>query len=238
MDEQKITDPKERTKRSREMANAKAKAGKKGTTRKVSFATSRSCEAVQPDNQDSKDTDEPKSKRSRLYDKPMNKYSEEEMKNLTWSKPSKFVDRHLLSPTYAKKPLTHEELDLLIPEDLSDNIKVVDWVCHHFGEVKHERLLWKFRNKPKEYTRSFRERYDYYFKERREEMSSHFAKKRKAGDSESAITVTRPKRSKKANDRRRKKRVLASPAYSDAITPYSAMLPGAEPTGHTDEEPA
>ena len=257
LDQEKITDPKERTKRSREMATAKAKAHKKkaGSTKRVAF-TSQS-EAVRPG--------DGKTRRSSLKnrnvhdkDQPENKYTEQELRDLTWSAPSRHWDRYLRSKEYAKNPLTNEELDLLIPEDLADSPVASEWVCQQLGEVHNQRRLYQFRKNPKEYARRFKKTYAFFFegqRKREDAQTSRRQSKRKAkamsdGEEQTAVTVTRPtkKKNKKANDRRRNKRtreqtegtvpkdVQHTVTFAGQSPGYASFLPGAD-TGLTDEEP-
>ena len=257
LDEENITDPKQRTKRSREMATEKAKAHKKkaGSTKRVAF-TSQS-EAVSPG--------DGKTKRSSLKnrnvhdkDQPENKYTEQELRDFTWSAPSRHWNRYLLSKEYAKNPLTNEELDLLIPEDLADSPVASEWVCQQLGEVHNKRRLYQFRKNPKEYARRFKRTYSFFFegqRERENAQTSRRQSKRKAkvmsdGEEQTAVTVTRPtkKKNKRANDRRRNKRtreqtkdtvpedVQHTVTFAGQSPRYADLLPGAS-TGLTDEEP-
>ena len=263
LDEENITDPKQREKRSREMAAEKKKTSKKN--RKVGFvATTSQSEAVNPEASSSNNKRSRKVNRSTVSDDdtPQNKYTKEELSALTWSGPSKHWGRYLLSPEYAENPLTHDELDLLIPEDLSDSIVCSEWVRRQLGEVHNQRVLYKFRKNPVRYAKKFQEKYSFFYEQQRRVESEQLARrrnkrsKRKASvltsdEDQSAVKVTRPKSTKKAHDRRKINRVPRASASASAGVPediqntvtfagespaYANMLPGAS-TGNTDDEP-
>ena len=150
LDQENITDPKARERRSRELAaeqSAKSKAKRQGSTNKsVKLATTTQSEAVVKVAS--------KSMRWPTCKQPKTGWTAEQKARL--SEYNHWVPQYLHSKEYMARPLTHEEINMILPTDLRCSEFMGITAKHYFGRAGNERQLFRLRSDTDAVIKEFR----------------------------------------------------------------------------------
>ena len=128
----------------------------------------------------------------RNEDVPPNRYTESELRGTSWSTPTGiWENRYLISRYYNENPLTQDDLDLLIPEDVRDSDFLVNRVTRHFAEIgRGEPKVHCFLKDKQGYAKTYK---DEHF-----EMFQQVRERRKELDKRRSRTTKMPQKANRA----------------------------------------